>query len=270
MPDADRLKVHAEDRGNAGVGRTGALQARHLVQNRGDLQGVVTLDAVETRRRIGAGQAVVGIDFRREEIVHAMARRPIQDLVGRMLVRPGRVTAVGLDDLEDRVGLDELVGQHGGAFAITQGERQQRVIDLRQGIAERPTTRVGQGVLIEMFVEGRLRAGRARAIRACGKQGPVVGDVIEDAMGLRGAAGDLGQKAGERIGGGRRQSVRIDRPVTRQRSKGAFLMRGDIGLQVRGMHAIDADEKNTRDIVMVFTECRCRCCKCKGHNANTS
>ena len=52
-----------------------------------------------------------------------------------MFVGPGRTSAGGADDLEDRVGLDELVRVDGAALAIYEAHRQLRGVDLGEGLA---------------------------------------------------------------------------------------------------------------------------------------
>ena len=83
-----------------------------------------TVDLVEDRRDLGAvvllGQRVVGrpvvaarvgdaVDLGGEQVLDAGAGRAVEDLVGRVLVRPGRAQPVRPGHLEHRVHAEVLV-----------------------------------------------------------------------------------------------------------------------------------------------------------------
>src|SRR5258708_8287385 len=81
----------------------------------------------ERRDQIDVGGAEIGMDLGSEEIVDIRAR-PVDDfvfgivtvdeIVGRMLVRPGGTQSVLVDDAKDRVGAHEVVWPHRAAHAM--------------------------------------------------------------------------------------------------------------------------------------------------------
>src|SRR5258705_318159 len=107
----DGLEVHAEDRRRPDLGGAAVVEAVDLVQDRVDLVAVVAHgESVVARPVAGrAGRRRVTVDLGREEILDAGSRRAIEDLVGGVLVRPGRTQAGRASDLEDRVHLEVLV-----------------------------------------------------------------------------------------------------------------------------------------------------------------
>src|SRR5215831_254938 len=121
---------------------------------------------MEALRCVLAGHAVIRVDFRREEILHALARWAIDKVIGRMLVRPGRASAVATDDLEDRVHFDEIVREDWNALALHQREREVCRVNLRERLAERSAPVHAGRILVEAFVIGRNRARRTLAVRA--------------------------------------------------------------------------------------------------------
>ena len=81
----------------------------------------------ERRDQVDVGGAEIGIDLGREEIVDIGARpvddrvlgvMTVDDIVGRMLVRPSGTQSVLMDDAKDRVGAHEIVRPHLAAQAM--------------------------------------------------------------------------------------------------------------------------------------------------------
>src|SRR5262249_9289725 len=65
-----------------------------------------------------------GVDLWRVQVLHSAPGRPVDDVVGRVLVRPGGVETGGTRHLEDGVDPQELVGEHRMATAgvLAEGE----------------------------------------------------------------------------------------------------------------------------------------------------
>src|SRR5215467_6973769 len=101
LTDAHRLKIHAEDRRHADGVLSRAIETSDLVEDGLDLEHVVPLDAAIAGRGVLPGNRIVGVDFRRIQVVYSRSGWAVQNLIGRMLVGPGGAPAVGADDLED-------------------------------------------------------------------------------------------------------------------------------------------------------------------------
>ncbi len=95
LPDADRLKIHSEHRGGTAGGRA-VMHFQLIIGNR-----AIDADGGIEATHIG--------DFRGVEIVHALTRRTVDEIVGRMLVRPRSAATLALDYFEDGVGPDRIV-----------------------------------------------------------------------------------------------------------------------------------------------------------------
>ena len=288
MADTDGLKVHAENRGDFGRGAVMGL-ALDLVENGIDLERVVALDVLEAvgpGGKVGAGVAHggagvasggldagqrydVGIDLGRVVIVNRAARAG-DGAVRGVLVRPGRVAAGVVNDVIDRVGADE-VPRIDGCAALGGVARQLGRVDGRDaafGERRAGSTAIELG-LVEinaLFVlgggAGRDAKGRARAgLNAVaggfggGIKRAVVGDIVVDAHGARGRAGDQGHQAREGVGGLAGGGCAVgDTGLAEPGEVGAVgLAAVDTGDAVRavavvnGVHAIDAEEQHVLD-----------------------
>ena len=198
----DRLEVHAEERRGAGVGAAAVVEALDLVDHRLDLVVVVLLGEEVVagpvtgrggRRRVRR----VAVDLRGEQVVDAVARGTVEDLVRGVLVGPGGAQAGAVDDLEDRVHLDVLVGEHRQAAARVDGQlggvdEALRVAGHLQDAAGKAGQALAgvepQRILVELLEVGHLDAGldgSAPALReggARGQQRIVPGVVVVDAV----------------------------------------------------------------------------------------
>ena len=106
LSDAHRLEVHSEHRRCAPGGRAVMVEAIDLLDDRGDLQLVVRNRAINAGG--GVGTAYVG-DLGRVEIIDALAGGAVDEIVGRVLVRPCGAATLALDDFEDRIGPDGIM-----------------------------------------------------------------------------------------------------------------------------------------------------------------
>src|SRR5262249_60024247 len=92
---------------------SGVILARDLVENRLHFQVVVGL--CPQARPIGRG------DLRSEKIYDALARWPVHDVVGGVLVGPGGVQPGSSGNLEDGVDAEKAVGvDRRAAFAAVE------------------------------------------------------------------------------------------------------------------------------------------------------
>src|SRR6185369_2080422 len=111
----------------------GMILAGDLVEDRRDLAVVVFLGGVDR-----AGDRIllvfhVGFDLRRIEVIDAIAARTLDQIVGRIFVGPGGISAGGLDHVEDRVYANIRV-RIGGRAAIGGIARQLLRIEAAAGI----------------------------------------------------------------------------------------------------------------------------------------
>ena len=117
LSDAHRLEVHAEyGRGPAG-GLAVMREPVDLVDDGLHLQSVVRYRAIHADGRVEAVH--VGY-FRREKVVYALAGGTVDEIVSRVLVRPGGAAALALDDFEDCVGFDCLMRKYRNALAVLE------------------------------------------------------------------------------------------------------------------------------------------------------
>jgi len=84
-----------------------------------------------------------GVDFGREHFVESLPGRTADDLVGRVLVAPRRAAPRFVDDFDDGVGRQEIVGVHWHANTIDQPEWQYRRIDVIRAGSPPPSSLVG-------------------------------------------------------------------------------------------------------------------------------
>ncbi len=162
-----------------------------------------------------------------------------------MLVGPGGAAIVAVDHLENRVHLDEIMRIDRNAVSADQGARQIGRVDLGQRLAQRSAAGIARLVIVDALVEGGLPPWRVLARRvARGEERAIIGDVVEDAMAFRRAAGHLGEQAGEGIRRRRGQRVRIGQAMAGERRQGAVGMGRDIIGEVHGVQAVDADQQH--------------------------
>ncbi len=133
----------------------------------------------------------VGVKFGNEEIVDAVAGRAGDNFVGGLLVGPGGAEASGVDDFEDGVYAEEIVGVDRGAAA---GGVQRKFVGIKVAAVD------GVGVDVDGLVESEYSAFDG-ALGAGGGELAIVAGFVVDAGGERRAAGDDREDAGEGIGG---------------------------------------------------------------------
>ena len=103
----------------------------------------------------------IRIDLRSVKIIHTCAAGAIRPFVGGMLIDPGRGAAIGFDDFENRVDLQILMRENGGAI-FGRVARKKIWIDAAAAVEQ------GQ-IEIDGFVIGRRGADDAGAqARAAG------------------------------------------------------------------------------------------------------
>ena len=271
LADTDGLEVHAKDRGHAGMGGSRTVQAVDPIDDGVHLRGVVGLNArvaggvVIAYRRTGE----LGVYFRRIQVVDAFTGRAAENLVGRVLVRPGGEATGFLDDLEDGVGAEILVGIDRLALAVNQFAlhvvRVELGIDLTERAAAGNVGDEGGGEIVAdvEFLEvghfGALAAGASgvwQVLAGVGGLGrilrAVVAVVVEQARRFRRGASDLGDHAG--IGVGRRggEGVRVDDAGVGEFGEVAGGMVLDPVGEVYGMHAVHTDQQDV--LVVIISE----------------
>ncbi len=176
------------------------IESVDLIEDRLHLDAVVVFDTVDRRGEVAAASgtrtggigergrrsraqakrgdqphivgAQVGIDLGREEVVDIGARCigrlgigivAVDDVIGRMLIRPRRPQVVAVGHRKQRVGAHEIVRPHRCADATGQLSRQVIRVDrhraVEAGQARGHAAIDGMQVLIEILREVRLRAG---------------------------------------------------------------------------------------------------------------
>ena len=100
----DRLEVHAKDRRYARPARAVVIMAARPVDDGLHLELVVELGVQVVLRPIVTTTARnEAVDLRREQVVHTGTGGAVHEVVGSVLVGPGRVQAVRLCHFEHRV-----------------------------------------------------------------------------------------------------------------------------------------------------------------------
>src|SRR5437764_7966458 len=102
LGDADGLKIHAENRGNADIGHTGVIEAVDLVEKPLELHIIEVFGEIKT---FGSANSVfvLTVDLQKIEVIYAVAGPALNHFVGDMFVRPGRAATGPLDHVEDRI-----------------------------------------------------------------------------------------------------------------------------------------------------------------------
>jgi hypothetical protein len=160
-----------------------------LVDDPGDLLVVVVGGADHA----DGGVEAIGVgDLGGVEVLHAGAGGAVHQVVGGVLVRPGGVSTGGAHHLEQGIGPNELVRVDGPAVALG--------VELagQPGRIDRVQRDLAGLVDVDGLVEDHGVAGAARTARVGRvEHGPVVADVVEDAVADRRAAGGEGEQARE-------------------------------------------------------------------------
>jgi hypothetical protein len=215
--------------------RAAVVQPVDLVAYRLDLV-VVVLPGGEVVGRPVAGLAGgvqvacrrVAVDLGREQVLDAVAARPAEDLVRRVLVRPGGPQPGGVDQLPRVAGhLQDAAGQAG-----------------------QPLARVdGRGVPVDALVVRDLRAGgRGRTVRRPRRQQPVVErDVVIDTGRARVATGHLTDHAWEGVGRDRRPGLGVVNPPSGELRERRVRVMAHEALQVGLVHPVHADQQDVLD-----------------------
>ena len=129
LSDADRLEIHPEQRRNPYGVDAVVIESVDFVDDRRDLQIVVSHGQGEAVGDRDAGNR--RRDFRGVQIVEARARRSVEELIRRVLVGPCGAAASCLDQLEHVIDPGELVRRHGAGATGRRIPRQLRRIDRR-------------------------------------------------------------------------------------------------------------------------------------------
>ena len=151
---------------HANRGRPRVVKALDPVQDRSDLQIIIeagvnrihgpVVTRLGRRDQLGrGGEHARRVDLGRRELIETLAGGTADDLIGRVLVRPGRAHAGGMDDFHDgrRIVLQVLVRVHRRARAVDQPQRQVRRVDV-VGIDQATAVELGQIVIERLEVSG--------------------------------------------------------------------------------------------------------------------
>ena len=139
----------------------------------------------------------VRIDFRREEIIHTVARRAVHNVIGRMLVTPSGAKISFLRNLKNGVHLEKAVR--------VNGRQRHRIARKSLRIDASACVRSSQ-VEVDRFVIDNFGSRRvatqwvAVAVNQCWQQQTVVGIIVIDAGGSGRSAGDHGEQPRKRVG----------------------------------------------------------------------
>src|SRR6267143_3240805 len=173
LPHANGLEIHPEHCRHARTGRSVVFQAMDFVNDR------VNFFLIVCHRADHAGSCIESVhvgDFRREEVLDALAGRTIHQVVGRVLVSPGGVATRASDDFEDRVAPDRIMRKHPHTLAIL-------VQPVREGCGINDIQRDGwvARVLVNALVENHRITGLAGA-GSVGRieYGSIVANVVKD------------------------------------------------------------------------------------------
>jgi len=229
----DRLHLHVV----VGLLRRDAVRVDvHLVRRQ-------RIGSVALRQRGGEIHTVdgpalrdVGVDLRREEVVDALPGRTVHQVVGGVLVRPGRPAAGGLHHLEDRVHLEEAVRRERMAAAAVL---RQREISRIHASAEE-----SRQIEVDRLVVDHFRARCPGAVAARRVERAIIAVVVVDPGALRRAAGHEREQAGERVRGRGGARVGVDDAAPAELCERRRRMARDPPRQVRLVQAVDAEEQN--------------------------
>ena len=240
LPDADALKVHAEYRGHAHRLRAIVIQALNLVHDRRHFQGIVLHGAYNAQSVVVAADVR---DLRGVQVVDALARAAVHQIIGGMLVRPrGAAGTLRLDHLKHGVGTYRIVRIKRDAVSRCVQVAGQRIrID---DVLRNPVH-----VHVDRLVENHLRSGRPGAglvIRRPNRA--VIAVIVKKAMSARRTSRHEREQSRKRIRV--RGSPRIgERDATpgqfgERRSRMRFHIIGD----VHRVQTVDTDQQYMFDL----------------------
>ncbi len=249
LRDAQGLEVGAEHRGHGGIGARRGL-AVDLVQHDAHVQVVEDLGVCVDVLVVVARGRIDGADLGAGEVVHAVARRSVDPVVGPgVLVGPGRARARQscLDDLENGIRLQVVVRMDRHAAAVLQRVRDRLRIEVAAAV-EMDCAAAVEGVDADRLVEHHVPARRAGAMRVARRvQRAVVRHVVEQAGTLGRTAGEQRGEAGERVGQARRRRVRVLHASGGERGDVRARRGRHAARHVLFVQAVHAEEKDARD-----------------------